>query len=152
MFLDSNQSECTCVQTEKEDHVTNTDSRPTRTQPLISLLLTHEPSVTRSDRFATAYAPDRAGYRRAIPNLRAKEGPRLDLCVRLPSGRRANVVRTRWFARFYSDVGSRQPTQTSPKYPRIRKEHASQILFCSLFAIFRTNMQDHLGRSRPSDI
>ena len=92
--------------------------------------------------------------RRAIPNLRAKKGPRLDLCVRLPSRRRANVVRTRWFARFNSDVGSRQATQTSPKYQRIQKEHAFHILtfFCSLFAIFRTNTQDHLGRSRPSDV
>ena len=53
--------------------------------------------------------------------------------MRLPSGRRANVVRTRWFARLDSDVGNRQPTQTSPKYQRIQKEHAFQIL-SQLFA------------------
>jgi len=118
-------------------------------------LLTHEPSATRSDRSARPTRPiDRIlGVRFHI--LRAKKGPQMDLCVRLPSGRRANVVRTRWFARFHSDVGSRQPTQTSPKYQRIPKEHAFQILFslfCSLFAIFRTNTQDHLGRSRPSGV
>ena len=115
-------------------------------------LLTHEPSVTRSDRFTRRTRPINQILGVQFQILRAKKGPRLDLCVRLPSGRRANVVRTRWFARFNSDVGSRQPTQTSPKYQQIRKEQAFQILFCSLFAIFRTNTQDHLGRSRPSDI
>lgn len=99
-------------------------------------LLTHEPSITRSERLAKPTRP--IIFVRSLGvqfhNLRAKKGPRLDLCARLPSGRRANVVRSRWFARFlYSDVGNRQPTQTSPKYQRIRKEQAFQIL-SQLFA------------------